>query len=222
MQRFLNFKSCYPEWEKWQATKLLHVAMDVYEEQSRAGRYFLHEHPFGPSSWLDPRVTALQKRNGVFIVSSLMCCFHAKVETKDGSRDVDKFVCKPTKWMTNLKALAQALGKRCSNSNEPSFHRHIVLTGGLAKMASTYAPELVNTVLRGLRQQILDDGCISELELQFAGLSPSDPVFDVKDELATQRADEFDDHSFQKKSCLRRKDGRDSLGKRDWSLQENQ
>ena len=62
-------------------------------------------------------------------------------------------------------------------------------------MASTYAPELVNTVLRGRRQQILDDGWISELELQFAGLSSSEPVFDLKDELATQWADEFDDHT---------------------------
>ena len=62
-------------------------------------------------------------------------------------------------------------------------------------MASTYAPELVNTVLRGLRQQRLDDGWISELELQFAGPSPSEPVFDLKDELATQWADEFDDHT---------------------------
>ena len=43
-------------------------------------------------------------------------------------------------------------------------------------MATTYAPELVNTVLRGLRQQMLDDGWISELELQFAGPSPREPV----------------------------------------------
>ena len=62
-------------------------------------------------------------------------------------------------------------------------------------MATTYAPELVNTVLRGLRQQMLDDGWISELELQFAGPSPSEPVFDLKDESATQWADEFDDHT---------------------------
>ena len=60
-------------------------------------------------------------------------------------------------------------------------------------MASTFAPELVNTVLRGLRQQMLDDGWISELELQFAGPSPSEPVFDLKDESATQWVDEFDD-----------------------------
>ena len=119
------------------------------------------------SSWLDPRVTALKMRNGVFTVSSPMCCFQAKVEMKDGSRDVNKFVYKPTKWMTKSKALAQALGK--------PFHRHIVLNGGLANVASTYAPELVNTVLRGLRQQRLDDGWISELELQFAGPSPTEP-----------------------------------------------
>ena len=32
--QFQNVSWC-PEWEKWQATKLLHVAMDVYEEQIR-------------------------------------------------------------------------------------------------------------------------------------------------------------------------------------------
>ena len=60
-------------------------------------------------------------------------------------------------------------------------------------MASAYAPELVKTVLRALRQQILDDGWISELELQFAGLSPSEPVFDQS--AAHQWADEFNDHT---------------------------
>ena len=68
------------------------------------------------------------------------------------------------------------------------------MDGGIAKMASAYAPELVNTMLRGLRQQMLDDGWISELELQFAGLSPSEPVFDLKENAATQWADEYDDH----------------------------
>ena len=140
-------------------------------------------------------MTALQKRNGVFTVSSPMRRFQAKVQTKDGSRNVNRFVYKPTKWMSNSKALAQALDKRYSNRNEPPFHRHIVLNGGLAKMASTFAPEIVSTVLRGLRLQMLDDDWISELELQFAGPSPSELVFDLKDESATQWADEFDDHT---------------------------
>ena len=60
---------------------------------------------------------------------------------------------------------------------------------------AAYAPDHVNTALRGLRQQMLGDGWISELELQFAGASPSEPVFDLKDESATQWTDEFDDHT---------------------------
>ena len=63
--------------------KLLHVAVDVYEQQIRAGRNFLHGHPLGASSWLDPRMTALQKTQGVFTVSSPMCCFPAKIETRN-------------------------------------------------------------------------------------------------------------------------------------------
>ena len=62
-------------------------------------------------------------------------------------------------------------------------------------MASAYAPELVKTVLRALRQQMLDDGWISELELQFAGLSPSEPVFDLKESAVTQWAGQFDDRT---------------------------
>ena len=127
------------------------------------------------------------------------CVLFPSEDRNEGSRNVNRFVYKPYKWMTNSKALAEALEKRCSNSNEPPFYRHIVLHGGLAQMATTYAPELVNTVLRGLRQQMLDDGWISELELQFAVPSPIEPVFDLKDESATQWSDEFDDltgHSF--------------------------
>ena len=41
----------------------------------------------------------------------------------------------------------------------------------------------------------LDDGWISDLELQFAGPSPSEPVFDLKENAATQWADEFDDRT---------------------------
>ena len=171
-------------WEKKRAIKLLHVAVDVYEEQILARRYFLHEHPVGTSSWTDPRMTTLQKTKGVFTVLSPMCCFQPK--------GVNKFVYKPTKWVTNSKVLAEALGRICANNSEPPFHRHIVLVGGLAQLASAYAPELVNTVLQALRQQMLNDGWISELELKFSGPTRSESVFDVKESEVSQWADEFD------------------------------
>ena len=62
-------------------------------------------------------------------------------------------------------------------------------------MASACALELVNAVLRALRKQMLDAGWISGLELLFAGPSPSEPVFDLKENAATQWADELDDHT---------------------------
>ena len=48
-----------------------------------------------------------------FAVSSPMCCFKAKIETKNGSNDDNKFVYKPTKWVTNPKVLAEALDHIC-------------------------------------------------------------------------------------------------------------
>ena len=64
--------------------KLLHVAVDVYEEQIRAGRDFLHEHPLGASSWWDPRMTALQKTTGVH-------CIFADVLLSSEDRDEEWF-----------------------------------------------------------------------------------------------------------------------------------
>ena len=52
--------------------------------------------------------TTLQKTTDVFTVSSPRCCFQAKIETRNGLRDVNKFVYKPSKWMTNSKVLAEA------------------------------------------------------------------------------------------------------------------
>ena len=171
--------------------KLLHVAVDVYEEQIRAGRYFLHERPLGASSWLDPRMTALQKTKGVFTVSSPMCRFQAKIETRNGSRDVHKFVYKPTKWVTNSKVLAEALDRRRSNISGPPSHRYIVMDGGIAKTSSANAPELVNTVLRALRQQMLADGWIAELELQVSTSRRMQPLNGRMNFMTTR------EHSFQ-------------------------
>ena len=84
---------------------------------------------------------ALQKTTDVFTVSSPIYCFQAKIETRNGLRDANKVVYKPTKSVTNSKVLAEALYRRCSNISGPPFHRHIVLNGGIAKMASAYAPE---------------------------------------------------------------------------------
>ena len=59
--------------KKEQALRRLHTAIDCYEKQHRAGRYLLHEHLDGASSWDDARMEALQKLDGVFTVSGPTC-----------------------------------------------------------------------------------------------------------------------------------------------------
>ena len=82
----------------------------------RAGRYFLHEHPKGASSWTD-LVWQHCKIPWEFSLYSHRCvAFKPK--------GVNKFVYKPTKRVTKSKVLAKALERRCSNSSEPPSHRH--------------------------------------------------------------------------------------------------
>ena len=74
-----------------------------------------------------------------FSVSLIDVLLQAKIETRNGLRYANKFVYKPTKWVTNSKVLAESLDRRCSNISGPSFHRHIVMDGGIAKTASACA-----------------------------------------------------------------------------------
>ena len=67
---------------------------------------------------VDTHVISLQKKKEVFTASSPVCCFQAKIETKNGSRNVKRFVC-----------ANQHSEERCSNSNERSFHIHIAMIG---------------------------------------------------------------------------------------------
>ena len=89
--QFQNVSWC-PEWEKRQATKLLHVAMDVYEEQIRRGRCFLHEHPLEGPSWWDPRVILLQKRKGVF-TCIITCVLFPSEDRDEGWIETCEQVC---------------------------------------------------------------------------------------------------------------------------------
>ena len=51
----------------------LHTSVDLYEEQYRQGRYFLHEAPWSATSWKDPKVVELASKPGVYTVRGPMC-----------------------------------------------------------------------------------------------------------------------------------------------------
>ena len=62
---------------------------------------------------------------------------------KDGKGE--GMVMKPTRIITNVASVAQALRGRCNGS-----HRHVHLVGGKAKVAATYPELLCESILTGL------------------------------------------------------------------------
>ena len=70
----------------------------LYAEQAAAGRYFLHEHPSGASSWGLTAVKALQELPGVTRVNADQCQYGvtAVSSTRRGGP-----VKKPTGFLTN-------------------------------------------------------------------------------------------------------------------------
>lgn len=154
--------------------RYLHTAIKFYRKQLNAKRYFLHEHPLGCASWQDSEMVALQREDGVYTVTSPMCCYGMKVG-RSGREEM--LANKPTKYVTNSRVIAQALDRWCSNKlGITPFHQHVELVGGIAHFAAAYPPELVKTVLRALRQQLVEDGSISELELKTSGPVPSESI----------------------------------------------
>ena len=64
----------------------LHLAfcMEMYREQIKSGRYFLHEHPWSASSWKEFSVENISEQENVYCVRSNMCQFgmHQSVNGK--------------------------------------------------------------------------------------------------------------------------------------------
>eukprot|EP00971_Amphidinium_carterae_P118972 2357045-Amphidinium_carterae.1 len=102
------------------ADQLLETAVYFYRKQLDAGRLFLHEHPQGCTSWDRDCVKKLQGVDGVFTVTSPMCCWKAKLPNNQ-----EGYVYKPTKWVTNSRCIAEALDRECTNRSwKDRPHRH--------------------------------------------------------------------------------------------------
>ena len=142
--------------------KHLRTSIRFYKTQYDSGRYFLHEHPDGAESWDDEEMQALQRLPGVFTVNGPMCHFDMQLDTR--YRGCHR-VYKKTRFVTNSRFLAELLDNWCKNEVQgKEVHRHLHLIGGIAKRAAAYPPKMVAAVLKGIKLQMREDGCLSELE----------------------------------------------------------
>ena len=95
--------------EKFQAARAmglahLHFSIELYNAQCDDGRYFVHEHPDGATSWSDARVVDLIARDGVWWTRNDQCELGQTAIGRDG-RELP--AQQPTGWITNSRKIAE-------------------------------------------------------------------------------------------------------------------
>ena len=105
----INDKICCPVTvaaERKRAVEHLDFCMELYREQMRHGRYFLHEHPAYASSWHEETVQKLLDESGVTRATFDQCLY--------GCESGREPIKKPTTFMTSSDEIAPQLGQRCN------------------------------------------------------------------------------------------------------------
>ena len=133
------------------AKKHMKFVLTLYHEQIMNGRYFLHEHPGGASSWKLEDVEKLVAMPGVHVAKANMCCFGMTSKDANGQG----LVKKDTKFMTNSEEIYKKLNVQCTNLGAPKHehHRHVHLISGRARHAQTYPRQLCQAVCKGVAAQ---------------------------------------------------------------------
>ena len=138
---------------------------ELYAEQVAGGRYFLHEHPAGASSWSLSHIQDLLELSGVHRVTGDQCMYGAEAQS---GPDKGQPIKKPTGFMTNSEEVSKTLSERCSGMggmcSRPAGGRHITCSGTHAREAAKYPRGLCKAMLRGVRNQLradelLKNGC---------------------------------------------------------------
>ena len=155
----------------------------LYRKQMDAGRFFLHEHPWGAWSWSLPEVRELRNEVGVKLAKGNMCAQGMKLRDELGEAPL----LKATGWLSNSECVLEELSAKCSNNGGPNDHRHANLQHGVAAQAAIWPEKLCYSILRGLRKELCKKGvmhngdigsvCEDNIEYDFQKSLGSDPYF---------------------------------------------
>ena len=107
-----------------QARMHLSFRTKLYALQIQHGRYFLHEHPLGATSWKEESVRNILRKYGVVKVSADQCQYGLISRDQFGKGLARKAIG----FMTNSPCLAQELQRKCPNRYGRIQHRHVTCT----------------------------------------------------------------------------------------------
>ena len=142
----------------------LHLAFccRLYAQQVERGCYFLHEHPDGATSWVEPCIQKVLRLRGVARTSGDQC--QLGQETDDG-----RPVRKRTGFMSNSPEILRQLERRCTGTSgmcsRPAGGAHAHCRGKIARRAAIYANERCEAILTGAQRQMRLDGYAREGEV---------------------------------------------------------
>ena len=135
------------EQELEEAKEHVRFVIKLYKMQIAAGRWFLHEHPVGATSWQMAEMVKLEKETGVTINVADQCMYGLKIRGEDGEGELP--ARKRTKFMTNSYWIAMELRDKCDGR-----HRQQHLINRRAKLAAKYPKRVCQAICAGLRNQI--------------------------------------------------------------------
>ncbi len=150
---------------KIEAEVHMRFVISLYYEQIENGRYFIHEHPQWATSWQLEEMAGLMEVPGVIRVRGDQCQYGAEI-VRGKNRGAP--VMKPTGFLTNSQAVAEALSKTCGSIDGTCSRRkggrHQLCSGRHAKDAAVYPRGLCRAILKGITAQLkvdnlLLDGC---------------------------------------------------------------
>ena len=102
-------------WSDWkQAVKHVEFCTFLYHLQVRAGRYYIHEHPWSASSWELPCIRRLLQQLETKLTYTDQCQF-GQVTVDDQGRTWP--VRKPTGFMSNSRFVAEELCQVCAGGH---------------------------------------------------------------------------------------------------------
>ena len=124
----------------------MEFVVKLYRKQIEGGRVFLHENPAHAKSWALPCIRKMLKQLDVNVVESDQCMFGLK--TWGAPRAQLVLAKKPTKFMTNSRAIGAELRRKCDKS-----HDHQSLVDGRGKGAARYPLALCRAICKGIVEE---------------------------------------------------------------------
>ena len=154
--------------ERWRlGCAHLKFCIGVYRWQLSRGKHFLHEHPWGASSWRLEMMESLLSQEGLYLACGDQCAFGQTAWHRNERGQWEKRLArKRTGWLTSMRELAVVLSRKCNGQ-----HLHASMIGGTARPTERYPPRLVRAILRTIRNRLRSDRGVAVNALE-VGIGP--------------------------------------------------